>query len=231
MDEINKKIGMMILIAIITIIIWHIPGGYYYLYPFTILGTWFHEMAHGMAAIILGGEFWYLQIYPDGSGVAHISTDNYLGHIGKAIIAMAGPIGPSLFGSILIISTKNIKSSKYILIGLSIIMFLSLILWLRSLTGILVILFIAIGIISIALKAKDHYITFTTQFLGVQAIISAYLSLNYIFSNAANIEGEINISDTGLMEKYLFLPYWIWGVLIVIVSLFLLFKSFQYLRK
>ncbi len=231
MKNVNLNIGIIIFFAVVTIIIWQIPGGFYYLYPFTILGTWFHEMAHGLTALILGGEFWYLQIFPDGSGLAQITTNNYLGNLGKAIIAMAGPLGPTFFGSLLIISSKNQKYSKYLLFLLSIIMFLSAILWIRSLIGLIIITLLAISIFYIALKVNTNKIIFITQFIGVQAIIAAFMNVDYLFTKNAMVDGNINISDTGLMEQYLFLPYWLWGSLIILLSVILLFISFHFIKK
>jgi len=231
LKNVNLNIGIIIFFAVVTIIIWQIPGGFYYLYPFTILGTWFHEMAHGLTALILGGEFWYLQIFPDGSGLAQITTNNYLGNLGKAIIAMAGPLGPTFFGSLLIISSKNQKYSKYLLFLLSIIMFLSAILWIRSLIGLIIITLLAISIFYIALKVNTNKIIFITQFIGVQAIIAAFMNVDYLFTKNAMVDGNINISDTGLMEQYLFLPYWLWGSLIILLSVILLFISFHFIKK
>lgn len=59
--------------AVVYALIWHTYYGYYILYPFTILGTWFHEMGHGIMSILVGGRFNYLEIFPNGSGLAHSS--------------------------------------------------------------------------------------------------------------------------------------------------------------
>ncbi|MCX7595352.1 MAG: M50 family metallopeptidase, partial [Fischerella sp.] len=63
----------LIVAAIVTIGLWQLPAGNYILYPFSILATWFHEMGHGLMALLLGGNFQQLQIFPDGSGVATYS--------------------------------------------------------------------------------------------------------------------------------------------------------------
>ena len=40
------------------------------LYPFTLLGTWVHEMGHGLGALLCGGRFDRLEIFEDASGLA-----------------------------------------------------------------------------------------------------------------------------------------------------------------
>ena len=46
------------------------PWGRYVLYPFALLATWAHEMGHGLAALLFGGSFHELDLYPDLGGQA-----------------------------------------------------------------------------------------------------------------------------------------------------------------
>ncbi len=97
--------------AIATILLWQVPGGDYILYPFTILATWFHEMGHGLMALILGGQFHQLQIFSSGSGVATYSISRSLRPIGPALVAAAGPMGPPLAGAALILASRSCRCS------------------------------------------------------------------------------------------------------------------------
>ena len=56
--------------SVLTIFIWRFHYGYYILYPFTIMGTWFHEMGHGIMSMMVGGDFIKLEFFPNGSGLA-----------------------------------------------------------------------------------------------------------------------------------------------------------------
>ncbi len=66
----RQRIGLLLGIALASVILWQTTLGSFLLYPFTILATWFHEMGHGLAALLTGREFERLQIFSDGSGVA-----------------------------------------------------------------------------------------------------------------------------------------------------------------
>ncbi|WP_170005714.1 M50 family metallopeptidase [Pseudopontixanthobacter vadosimaris] len=57
-------------IAFASLLLWQTSFGRILLHPFTILATWFHEMGHGIPAMLSGSRFERLLIYPDGSGVA-----------------------------------------------------------------------------------------------------------------------------------------------------------------
>ena len=77
----------------------HIPFGSTVLYPFMILGTWFHEMGHGLAAMAMGFDFDRLVLLPNGSGYAQYFFPDDASRLTHAVVAAAGPIGPAIIGS------------------------------------------------------------------------------------------------------------------------------------
>ncbi|MCX7735998.1 MAG: M50 family metallopeptidase [Candidatus Kapabacteria bacterium] len=228
----TKESGKYLLIffgfGIVTFILWQFPFGRVALYPFTILGTWFHEMGHGLTAMILGGKFIELVIFPDGSGYARFTTDLFLGNIGQALVAMGGPIGPTIAGSIFIVSTKKMKLGRIVMFLLGLFMLVSVLFWIRSFVGILIIALLGILIIYISIKGSDKLQILSLQFLGVQAIMSLYLSLDYLFSAGGNVGGSSFNSDTAVIAQYLLLPHWLWAILILAFSVFMIFFSIKF---
>lgn len=227
----NKKVIVLVILAISIVIIMNIPFGNLILYPFTILGTWFHEMGHGLTAMMLGGDFYKLEIFPNGSGLASHSANNFLGSIGNGIIAMGGPLGPTIAGSILILSSSKEKISKIVLLILGIFMILSVIVWVRSFFGAIFIGTLGFLIVYITYKKNYNVYSFLAQILGLLAFTSTYQSFDYFMSQGGSINGNNYVSDTGFMEQYLLLPYWFWGGFIVLVSIVLLFLSIKTLLK
>ncbi len=227
----NVSLIVLLAIAIATIVLWQLPGGKLILYPFTLLGTWFHEMGHGLAALILGGDFQRLEIYSNGSGLAVHSGSLYLGRVGAAIVAAAGPIGPTIAGAIFLVCSRRLNTSRIALYILGAILILSVIFWIKNFFGALLIILFAVVILAIAVKAREKVKRVTVQFLGVQAFASVYLSVDYLFSKGASVGGRIYLSDTGVIEKNLILPYWFWGAAIIAFSVFLAFRSFKYAYK
>ena len=226
MTKLGTNFGFFWLVAaaLITISLWQIPAGAYILYPFTILATWFHEMGHGLAAIILGGNFQQLQIYGDGSGVAFHSGRLYLGSIGRALVAAAGPMGPPIAGAGLILASRKFQTASVCLKILGGLLLFSVLVWVRSLFGIVAISLLGLTILGISLKAAPWFQGFSVQFLGVQACISTYHQLDYLFSSNA---GSLGLSDTAQIQRQLFLPYWFWGGLMAIASLVILVQSLR----
>lgn len=201
------------------------------MYPFTLLGTWFHEMGHGITSILVGGTFVKLEIFNNGSGLAHSSyTDFYLRqNIALAIVSAAGLMGPPVMGSILILMSKSFKKSTIILYVLSIVMALSVILWVRTGVGIVTISLLAGLFFLIAYKAGDRFKQLAVQIIGLQACLSTYLQISYLYTEKVSVGGNpVAYSDTGSIAQNLGGTYWIWGTLIGLAGFTLLITSLYY---
>ena len=227
------RIGIWWLIgaAVATVVLWQVPYGHYILYPFSILATWFHEMGHGLAAILLGGDFRKLEIFANGSGRATYTYDSrlFLGSIGRAIVAAAGLLGPPIAGAILILASRSFKTASISLKILGGFLLFSVLIWVRSLFGIVAILLLGLIILGIGIKGNRWFQGFSIQFLGVQACVSTYNQLDYLFSPTA---GPLGISDTAQIQRELIIfPYWFWGGLIAIASLVILVQSLRIAYK
>jgi hypothetical protein len=217
-------LAWLIAAAIATTLLWQVPAGNYILYPFTILATWFHEMGHGLAALLLGGWFEKLMIFPNGSGVAFHRGALFLGPIGRALVAAAGPMGPPIAGAGLILASRRFKSAHWSLLVLGSVLIISTVIWVRSPFGLVAIPLLGLLILSIALNSPRWMQGFAIQFLGVQACVSTYHQVDYLFTRTA---GPGMLSDTGQIEQQLFLPFWFWGALMAIASLVILVQSLR----
>ncbi|BAZ41773.1 hypothetical protein NIES4101_77410 [Calothrix sp. NIES-4101] len=223
---VNNRLGLNWLIgaAVVTALLWQLPGGDYILYPFTILATWFHEMAHGLMAALLGGNFQELQIFPNGSGFAAYRFPASWDPIRRALVAAAGPMGPPIAGAALIMASRSYKTASLSLKILGISLLVSTLIWVRSLFGFIFIPLLGIVILFLGLKVTRSVQAFAIQFLGVQACVSTYHQLDYLFSQTA---GRLGVSDTAQIQQQLFLPYWFWGALMAVASVAILIQSLR----
>ena len=221
----NERMGLVWLIgiALCTGILWQSPGGKIIIYPLTLLSTWYHEMSHGLMAVVLGANFKKLEIFSNGSGLARYEYRGslFLGPIGNVLVFAAGPMGPPIIGAGFILASQNWQTSKQILMILGSFMLASVLIWVRTWVGVLVISLLGLIILGIGLEASQDIQIFTTQFLGVQACISTLRDFNYVFRYCDGY------SDTAQIAKILILPHWFWGILITIASLFLLIQSLR----
>jgi hypothetical protein len=214
-------------IALASILLWQTTIGSLLLFPFTILATWFHEMGHGLAAMLTGRGFERLLIFADGSGVALSlrPTDGY--RLTDALVAASGPLGPAIAGALLIVSSRSASATRNALAVLGVALIVSTMIWVRSLTGWLVLPALGLAIAGLALRGSPPWRRFAIQLLGVEAAISAWQQFDYLFSPGGIVGGAMHRSDTGAIADVLLLPYWFWGATISAAILALLWWSFR----
>ncbi|PKH50129.1 hypothetical protein CXF68_05165 [Tenacibaculum sp. Bg11-29] len=230
----TKRLDYTIIgIALAVFLLLQIPYLGTFQYPFRLLGTWFHEMGHGLTALCIGGDFKFLEIYENGGGVAYNSiTNRFLSlSTGKALVAMGGLLGPAITGAVFIASAKYQKTAAILLRVLIGMIVLSLVLWVRSFWGILVMGVFAVILIIITLIKNRKIEVVTILFLGLQAVLSTYLQLDYLFTKQFERNGAIRISDTQSIAENTFGTYWIWGLFIILISAFIVWKSIRFYFK
>ncbi len=226
--SLNRDLLIVASISVLSVVLWHfVPFGRIALYPFILLDTWFHEMGHGLTALILGGSFHKLELFADGSGIAYWSGDVFGMNIGKAAVAAGGPTAPTLIGALFLILSSNAKRARLLMLLFSFVLALSTIIWIRSLFGAGLIIVFALIFFFIALKGNDRFNKFTLQFIAIQAFMSMYLSIDYLFSSSGTTEMGVYYSDTQHIAENLWLPYWFWGGAICVFSALMLYFSFR----
>lgn len=211
--------------AMVTVMFWQFSWGNWILYPFSLLATWFHEMGHGLTALALGGEFLRLEIFPNGSGFAVHRGSLFLGALGRALVAAGGPMGPPIAGGLLVLAGQRLKTTQVCLWILAGTLIGSALIWVRSPFGIVLLVALGIPIGAIARYAPGWIQVLSVQFLGVQACISTYHQLDYLFSPGAVIGSRRMLSDSAQIAQNLFLPYWFWGGLMALASVGILAQS------
>ncbi len=229
----HKPILAIIGVSILVFLLWQLPYFGIIQYPLLLLGTWFHEMGHGLTALLLGGKFYYLEIFDNGGGVAYSNVSfSYLNYnIARAITSAGGLLGPAISGAILIASARNRITSKITLWLLIAVMVVSLCLWIHALLALIVLSVFAAILFFIAILRVPKLETFTVLFLGTQCVLSTYLQIGYLFTKQFERDGRIQYSDTQMIAAHLPGTYWMWAILILLITFFLLYKSYRYYLK
>jgi hypothetical protein len=222
---IQREQSYIVAIAVLTIIAWQTEIGTLALLPFTLLATWFHEMAHGLAAVALGADFERLVIYANGSGFAEYSGRMW--GVGQAIVAATGLLGPTIAGCLMIIASRSRRATRWVLLALGAALAVSTLIWVRSIVGWIVLPAFAVVSLYIALRGNEKWQRIAVEFLGVQGAVSVYQDLGYLFSQGGYVGGHLVLSDTGRIADALFLPYWFWGGAITVAIVAMVWKSLQ----
>ncbi|WP_284124159.1 M50 family metallopeptidase [Parerythrobacter aestuarii] len=224
----EEHIKALILAGGLVLLLPYLPLGNYILYPFVILSTWFHEMGHGLTAIVVGFDFERLVLLPDGSGFAETYRPEDASSLSQALVSAGGPIGPAVIGSLLILASTRARLWRPILFGIAGLLVLSTVIWVRSVLGWVILPGIAVALVVIAMRGKPWLERFTLQFLGLQAALSMFGQWDYLLMERAVIGGQPILSDTGQMEEYLLLPHWLWAGLIIALAALMIGASLRY---
>lgn len=207
----------------VSVILFFVPFGRYVLYPFSMLCTWAHEMGHGLAAMVLGGRFDRLELYPNLGGVAYYrSVSRGL----QPIVAAAGLLGPAIAGGAIIVLGARSRMAGWILISLTGGLALSALLYVRNVFGLIFIILVAIGLALVSTKTPVMVRLATVQFLGIQFCLGALSDFNYMFTKSFQRGGQILHSDTQSIAEVWWLPYWFWGAVIAALNVVILVGAF-----
>lgn len=213
----GEALGRLVLAGMVVLMLPALPFGAYLIYPFVILTTWFHEMGHGLTAVLLGQHFEQLMIFASGSGVAQYQVSDETSGLTLAAIAAGGPIAPSLVGAGLIAASAHPKAWRPVLWLATALILASVIIWVRSPVGYFVLPLVAVLLALVAWRASPAGARFTLQFLGLLGALSMLRDWDYLFTEQAVIDGQPILSDTGQIAAALGLPHWVWAGVIVII--------------
>lgn len=209
--------------AVLSLVLPRLPYGRNVLYPFALLGTWAHELGHGLFAIVAGGNFNRLVIYSNLGGTAYSSG---VGGLGRALVSAGGLLGPAIAGGIIIVLGSREQTARWVLAGLSVVLLLSLLLFVRNVFGWVSLALIAAVLGPLAFYAPEALRIFVAQLIGIQFCLASWGTLDYMFTKNFQRDGQIIDSDTQEIAEVLLLPYWFWGGLIALTSFGILAGSF-----
>ena len=202
----------------VTAALYIIPGGNLIAYPLILLSTFVHEMGHGLAAVVSGGDFVDLQVFGDASGVAQTRSGG--GDLQRAWISAGGLVGPAVAAAVGFVVGRKASLSRIVLFVGSAAVILASLMWVRSLVGWLV----ALGLVGVSLGVslgirQDHWSQLLVVFLSVQMGLSVFSRSEYLFAEGASTGAGFGRSDSAAIADALVGPYWFWGGVCGLVSL------------
>lgn len=175
--------------------------------PFKWLESYFHEISHGLAALITGGSVVKIELFPNGAGLCTTRGGFTL------LISFMGYAGAILWGCLIYsIASINQKVAK-IASGMIIALILgSLIFWVRDLLT-LFILIVVLGIFLLQFKLpKLGHLQKILKFTGIMVLLNSLLSPLYL------LDGR-SIGDGARLAEITFIPELIWVIIWSIMAI------------
>lgn len=224
----GEAIGRLVVAGLVVSLLPALPFGNYLSYPFHILTTWFHEMGHGLTAMVLGQNFERLVIFPNGSGYAEYQLQGSASRLVAAAIAAGGPLAPCAAGAGLIIASAHPRAWRPVLWLTAGVILLSVGIWVRSATGWWALPLAAAILALVAWRGSPGLARFALQFVGLMGAASMLQDFNYLFTEQAVIGGQAVLSDTGQIAAVLGLPHWFWAGVILLLSAAMVGAALRY---
>lgn len=177
--------------------------------PMKWFNTYFHEISHGIAALITGGSIKYIEINYNGSGVcATVGGVN-------SVIAFAGYFGAVLWGMAIYMMAARLNKMAATAFAFFLVTMtgLTIFFFAGNVVTTLILSMIATVILLIELS-RDH----TVMRLGLK-FIGLYILVDSIFAPMHLVDG-LHRGDGANLEKFTGLPEVLWVVIWVLTAVF-----------
>ncbi len=217
-----------------SLLLWNLPYGAGLLYPFKLLSTWTHELAHAVMMTITGARFLRLEIFPDTSGQAFAAAG--IDGFGGMVIAGAGYMGVPVAGALVLVLARTARRARMLLALLALVLTASAALCIANRFGQISMAAIAVPVAAIAALAPPRWVLAAAQVLAAQACINAVLDIRVLMRPTQIVGGMPLVrSDAHEMADLTFgttatWAVWIWAAIWLAWALALLYLALRATR-
>jgi len=169
--------------------------------PFKWLESYFHEISHGLSALLSGGSIIKIELFPNGAGLCTTRGGSVL------LISFMGYAGAILWGSLIYsIASINRKVAKNFSALIMLLIITSLIFWVRDvLTFIIVSIVLGLFFIQFKLPNSAH-LQKILKLTGMMVLLNSLLSPLYL------LDGR-SLGDGARLANITFIPELIWVII------------------
>lgn len=217
-----------------SLVLLQLPYGGMVLYPFKVLGTWMHEISHGVVMLLVGVGFDRMDVYQDGSGLAF--AEGSAGPFGKGMIAAAGYMGTPLWGVALLWLGQERRSARRALAVVGLLLAITAVAFIANPFGQVTIGVTALFIVGAGLFLPGHWAVLLCNFIAAQACIGALVDIRVLYRPFLVVAGEARGSDAHQMASATFghtekWAIWLWASVWLVWSLAILFVALKLAQR
>jgi hypothetical protein len=217
------------------VFLWQLPFGGFVLYPFKLLGTWLHEGSHGLLMALSGAGVDRMEIFADGSGLAHAKYP--VVPFASALIAAAGYMGTPLWGVAILAASRTVRGARWALATGGMLLLVSTILVVANQFGQIALSITGAALVLAAFTLPARWTQIAAHVLAAQACINAVVDIRVLYRPTLYINGKaVRDSDAHAMALSTFgtnanWAVWLWASIWIAWSLALLFWVFRVIAK
>lgn len=110
----RRDLALALAAFALALLLWQIEALYWLMVPFRLFVTMIHELGHGLAAELTGGEFLRFEVTGRGAGLAYTRGGM------SFVVIQAGYLGTALFGAGLLWLVDRVQQPGRVAVGLGI---------------------------------------------------------------------------------------------------------------
>jgi hypothetical protein len=169
--------------------------------PFKWLESYFHEISHGLTALLTGGTIVQIQLFPNGAGLCTTRGGSAF------FISLMGYGGAILWGSLLFyLASSHQKIAQVCSVLLVGLLASSILLWVRDLLTLFIVVVLLILVLAQLKYSSQKYLQKLLQVTGLLVLINSLMSPLYLLDGQAR-------GDGAALAEITYIPEIIWVVI------------------
>lgn len=179
--------------------------------PFNWLESYFHEISHGIAALVSGGDIVRIQLFTNGAGLCTTQGGS------RFLISFFGYGGAIIWGGLIYsFAGQHQRFAQFSSAFIAVLLLSSILLWARDLLTIviLLVLFIMFGV---TIKLQQlKVLQMMMQLFGLLVLLNSLFSPSYL------LDGR-NLGDGAALAELTFIPEVVWVAIWSLMALGVLY--------
>lgn len=187
--------------------------------PLNWLESYFHEISHGIAALVTGGEIMRIQLFANGAGLC--TTRGGL----SFLISFFGYAGATFWGWLLFKLANSHQRTAQVVSCLMIILLLaSLAFWARDLLTIIILSSLAVMFVFTIKMRRLYTLQLLLKFFGLSILLNSLFSPTYLFDGR-------DLGDGAALAAMTMVPELVWVLLWCILAIVALYSLIKMNKK
>jgi hypothetical protein len=203
----RRRLWLPLLLGLGAIVFWNT----FVAYPFRVFVVFLHEISHGLAAILTGGELVSIGLSPNEAGVAVTRGGS------RFLVLTAGYLGSLLFGALFLLLGSRRRWAPGVIGLIGLFTLVVTLVYVRSWFGLLYGLLAAAAFVLVASKLKPEASEILLAAIGIMSCLYA------VWDIASDVLlRSVPESDAAALAALTGIPAIVWGALWTALSLWVI---------
>jgi hypothetical protein len=186
--------------------------------PLNWLESYFHEISHGIAALVTGGEIMRIQLFANGAGLC--TTRGGL----SFVISFFGYAGATFWGWLLFKLANSHQRTAQVVSGLMIVLLLASLIFARDLLTIIIISSLAVMFVFTIKMRRLYTLQLLLKFFGLSILLNSLFSPTYLFDGR-------DLGDGAALASMTMVPELVWVLLWCVLAVAALYSLIKVNKK